>query len=63
MTTPSRRHEIATRRARKQKISLLRRRYATAASDIERNRILEKVRRLSPTINIDEFTRSSTAGR
>lgn len=55
MTTPSRKSEINRRRARKQKIALLRKRYAGATSEGDRNRVLEKLRRISPTFAMDEF--------
>jgi hypothetical protein len=55
MTTPSRTSEIRRRRARKEKIALLRKRYAAATSEGDRNRIVEKLRRLSPTFSLDEF--------
>jgi hypothetical protein len=48
MTAPSRRPEIKQRRQRKQKITLLRKRYATAKTDAERTKIADKVRRLYP---------------
>ncbi len=48
MTAPSRRPEIKQRRKRKEKITLLRRRYATAKTDADRTKIVEKVRRLYP---------------
>ncbi len=48
MTAPSRRPEIKQRRKRKEKITLLRRRYATAKTEADRNQIIEKVRRLYP---------------
>lgn len=48
MTAPSRRPEIRQRRKRKEKITLLRRRYATAKTDADRSKIVEKVRRLYP---------------
>jgi len=55
MTTPSRDSEIRRRRARKAKIALLRKRYAAAASDGDRTRIVEKLHRLSPTFSMEEF--------
>ena len=55
MTTPSRNSEIRRRRARKEKIALLRKRYAASASEGDRNRIVEKLRRLSPTFSMEEF--------
>ncbi len=48
MTAPSRRPEIKQRRKRKEKITLLRRRYATAKTDADRTKIIEKVQRLYP---------------
>jgi len=56
MSTPSRKSEIRRRRARKEKIALLRKRYAAASSEGDRNRIVEKLRRLSPTFKLEEFT-------
>ena len=61
MTTPSRRHEILKRRARKRKIALLRRRYQTSASDAEKSRILGKLSRLSPAMTLEQFTHSEPA--
>jgi hypothetical protein len=56
MTTPSRSSEIRRRRARKEKVALLRKRYAAASSDADRTRIVEKLHRLSPTFKLEEFT-------
>jgi len=56
MSTPSRKSEIRRRRARKEKIALLRKRYASTSSEGDRNRIVEKLRRLSPTFKLEEFT-------
>ena len=55
MTTPSRKSEIRRRRARKEKIALLRKRYASAKSEGDQARIVEKLRRLSPTFSMEEF--------
>jgi hypothetical protein len=55
MTTPSRKTEIRRRRTRKEKIALLRKRYASASSEGERNRVIEKLRRVSPTFAVEEF--------
>jgi len=55
MTTPSRNSEIRRRRARKEKIALLRKRYAAATTEGDRNRVVEKLRRLSPTFSMEEF--------
>ncbi len=63
MTTPSRKAEIRRRRARKEKIALLRKRYAAATAEGDRNRILEKLRRLSPTFSIEEFVKPIQAGK
>jgi len=63
MTTPSRNSEIRRRRARKAKIALLRKRYATAASEGDRTRIVEKLRRLSPTFSMEEFLKPIQAGK
>jgi len=57
MSTPSRNSEIRRRRTRKEKIALLRKRYAAASSEGDRNRIVEKLRRLSPTFKLEEFTK------
>ena len=56
MSAPSRRPEIRRRRTRKDKINTLRRRYAAAKSDADRSQIFARVRRLSPTITVEEFT-------
>ena len=63
MTTPSRKAEIRRRRARQDKIALLRKRYAAATSEDDRNRILEKLRRMSPTFSIEEFVKPIQAGK
>ena len=63
MTTPSRKSEIRRRRARKEKIALLRKRYAAASSEGDRNRIVEKLRRLSPTFSVEEFVKPIQAGK
>ena len=57
MTTPSRKSEIRRRRTRKEKISLLRKRYASASSDGDRTRLVEKLHRLSPTFKLEEFVK------
>ncbi|MBZ5567640.1 MAG: hypothetical protein LAN64_07280 [Acidobacteriia bacterium] len=56
MSAPSRRPEIRRRRTRKAKINALRRRYAAAKSDADRNQIFARVKLLSPTITVEEFT-------
>jgi hypothetical protein len=56
MSAPSRRPEIRRRRTRRQKIFALRRQYAAAKSDGERNQLFARVKRLSPSITLEEFT-------
>jgi len=63
MTTPSRTSEIRRRRARKEKVALLRKRYAAATSEGDRNRIVEKLRRLSPTFSMEEFLKPIQGGK
>jgi len=46
MSGPSRRPEIRRRRTRKEKISKLKKRHATASSEAERSRIAAKLQRL-----------------
>ena len=48
MSGPSRRPEIRRRRHRAAKIALLRKRYRNAPSEVERNRLLEKLRKIVP---------------
>ncbi len=48
MTAPSRRPEIRQRRKRKEKVTLLRKHYATAKTDADRNKIVEKAKRMYP---------------
>lgn len=61
MSTPSRNSEIRRRRARKAKIALLRKRYAAATSEGDRARVVEKLRRLSPTFSMEEFLKPIAA--
>ncbi len=56
MSAPSRRPEIRRRRTRKDKIVALRRRYAKANSDADRNQIFARVKLLSPSITLEQFT-------
>lgn len=49
MSAPSRRPEIRRRRARKEKVTLLRKRLKAAGSDSDRSRIEAKLTRLSRT--------------
>jgi hypothetical protein len=59
MTAPSRRPEIRQRRQRKQKVTLLRKRYATAKTDADRSKIAEKVQRLYPGRAPEEVLRTA----
>ena len=61
MSAPSRRPEIRRRRARKESIAKLRRKYAKANADAERTRIVEKLRRVSRGLNVDDFVKSAAA--
>ncbi len=61
MSTPSRRSELRRRRTRQDKIALLRKRFAAASSESDRNRILDKVKRVAPTITPDQFTQTAAA--
>ncbi|HET7183916.1 MAG TPA: DUF6800 family protein [Terriglobales bacterium] len=56
MSAPSRRPEIRRRRTRKDKISSLRRRYAAAKSEADRNQIFARAKVLSPSITLEQFT-------
>ena len=55
MSAPSRRPEIRRRRARSEKISKLRRQYAMSRNDSERNRILEKIQKISVGMTREQF--------
>jgi len=61
MSAPSRRPEIRRRRARKEAVVKLRRRYAKANSEAERNRILDKLKRVSRGLTVEEFIKHATA--
>jgi hypothetical protein len=55
MSNPSRKSEIRRRRTRKEKVSLLRKRYATAKSDGDRKRIMEKLQKVAKGMASDQF--------
>ncbi len=57
MTAPSRRPEIARRRRRQEKLTLLRKRYAAANSDADRAKIVEKIKRMYPARPPEEVLR------
>lgn len=51
----SRGPEIRRRRTRKEKIAKLRRRYAATKAEADHKKILEKMRRVAPTLSAEEF--------
>jgi hypothetical protein len=55
MSNPSRKSEIRRRRNRKEKVSLLRKRYATAKSDGDRKRITDKLQKVAKGMSSDQF--------
>lgn len=59
MSTPSRRSELRRRRARGEKVALLRKRYGAVSSESDRNRILEKLKKVAPSITADQFTKAA----
>ncbi len=56
MSAPSRRPEIRRRRTRKEKIAALRRRYSAAKNEADRNQVFARVKLLSPSITLEQFT-------
>jgi hypothetical protein len=63
MSTPSRTSELRRRRARKDKVTLLRKRYAASKSESDRNRILEKLKRVAPSLSEDQFAKTAGAAK
>lgn len=63
MSKPSRNSELRRRRTRKDKVTLLRKRYAGATSESDRKRILDKLKKVAPTIAADRFTEAASAGK
>ena len=63
MSKPSRTSELGRRRARKEKVSLLRKRYAAASSESDRKRILDKLKKVAPSIAAERFTEAASAGK
>lgn len=55
MSNPSRKSEIRRRRARKEKVSLLRKRYANAKSDADRKKILEQLQKVAKGMSSEQF--------
>jgi hypothetical protein len=48
-------NEIHRRRKRQEKIQKLRERYAASSSSVDKGRILEKLKRISPWMTKEEF--------
>jgi hypothetical protein len=63
MTTPSRASEIRRRWARARKVSTLRRQYQSAKSEGDKRAVLEKLGRLVPPLNNEEFLKPLEAGK
>lgn len=63
MARQDRNWEIHRRRTRRAKLVKLRARFAKARTNDERNRVLAKVLRVSPTVKPEEFTALATASR
>jgi hypothetical protein len=59
MSAPSRRPETRRRQTRKAKIEKLRRRYADAPSDADRQKFFEKAKVLSPQMTLAQFTKET----
>lgn len=63
MSKPSRTSELRRRRARQDKVTLLRKRYAGASSESDRKKILDKLKKVAPTIEANRFTEAASAGK
>ncbi len=63
MSKPSRTSELRRRRARQDKVTLLRKRYAGASSESDRKKILDKLKKVAPTIAANQFTEAASAGK
>lgn len=57
MSTPSRKYELHQRRTRKRSMALLRKRYAQAQTEAERDRIVAKLARIRPGVSLAELLR------
>jgi hypothetical protein len=55
MSNPSRKSEIRRRRTRKEKVALLRNRYATAKTDADRKKILERLQKVAKGMSSEQF--------
>jgi hypothetical protein len=61
MARQDRNWEIHRRRVRRDKLAKLRRRYAKARTNDERNRVIAKLRKVAPTLAPDQFIALATA--
>jgi hypothetical protein len=59
MSGPSRRPEIRRRQTRKVKLDKLRRRYAAASGEEDRQKLFDKAKRLSPQMKLEQFTKEA----
>ncbi len=57
MSTPSRKYELHQRRTRKRSMALLRKRYAQAQTESERDRIVAKLARIRSGVSLAELLR------
>ncbi len=55
MAHSTRRNELHARRARRQRLKKLRARYAKAKTNAEKDKILEKVSRVAPSVSREQF--------
>ena len=61
MSTPSRKYELRQRRTRKRSMTLLRKRYAQAQTESERDRIVAKLARIRPGGSLADLLRPQTS--
>ncbi len=61
MSAPSRKYELRQRRTRKRSMALLRKRYAHAQTEAERDRIVAKLARIRPGASLAELLRPQTS--
>ncbi len=62
MGAVTRLQQIRRRRARREKLSKLRERYRAAKSSADRERLLEKMKRVAPWLSVEEFLKPLRAG-
>jgi hypothetical protein len=60
MPKHSRKSEISRRRARRQKVRKLRKRYTAARTDGERAHLLSKLGRVAPSLPVQRFIESAS---